>query len=206
MSNPAQTWQQAERARLIAELGHWEVRSGVPTRYLRPGWFRPELIPPAVANWNGRGSMLIAGPPGTGKSVAAWRAMRRYYGSLAMSDSPRRATGRFLSVADLFAMVFQKDFESIEYLAKVDVLVLDDIGIAHETAWPLAELDRLVDRRWQHERSTICTTNIPANARFAEAAGMQPSQAFDTRYGRVFSRITDREGPGLIVVDREDMR
>ena len=44
----------------------------------------------------------------------------------------------------------------------VDLLLLDDLGSAALSDWSRARLTALIDQRWQHQRATIITTNMPS--------------------------------------------
>lgn len=43
---------------------------------------------------------------------------------------------------------------------RVDVLVLDDLGVEKPTDWSGATLDGIIDRRWKDARPTIVTSNL----------------------------------------------
>ena len=46
-------------------------------------------------------------------------------------------------------------------LTEVELLVLDDLGAERQTEWVLEQLYSLVNERWQDERSTVVTSNVP---------------------------------------------
>ena len=144
--------------------------------------------------------MLLAGPPGSGKSMTATWALRTVFlaGEAIFDDELGRAcwhaaTAWFTTAADLYEAVFDKDRPTIARARLVDVLVVDDWGAAYEHEWPLAELDRLIDRRWGERLPTIVTTNTH-------------TKQFPKLYPRAWSRLTDASGVGLIAIDRPDQR
>lgn len=171
---------------------------------------REDRIPAVLRQWAGRfpgalrerGSALLVGPTGTGKTVvASWLVAQAY---LAMIRSPSWGglPPRMLRVRanDLYRAVFRRDDRLLDAAVQAELLAIDDWGAAYEHEWPLAEIDALVDARWEAMRSTVVTTNLAALRRES------PSASFEMRYPRAFSRLTDAAGPGLVVMRGSDQR
>ena len=187
-------------------------RSGVPPRYL-DGSIEGDLVPAAAATflgtWREGGGLILAGPPGSGKTAAAVYLLARIYWASEVEVEevrgeflPRWAAPSILfeKVRRLYAAVFERDRSRLRAAAKAEILVLDDWGSAYEHSWPLAELDGLVDDRWERKLATIVTTNLAGTR---EQGG---AFAFESTAERAFSRLCGDPGPGLVVLDREDLR
>ena len=189
------------------------AKAGVPKRYTSME-IREELIPRGalgfLETWREGGTLLLAGPPGTGKTVTVAFLLGRIYQSGAV-EAEQMPTGEyaprwnaprilFVKVRQLYAAVFDRRRGPLEDCLRVDLLALDDWGAAYEHNWPLAELDGLVDDRWDRELPTIVTTNLPG-AREQGAAF-----SFEATAERAFSRLCGRPGPGLVLLDRKDLR
>lgn len=52
----------------------------------------------------------------------------------------------------------------LEMLATVDLLVLDDFGMGHTSTWGNGQLEDLINERYNRERWTILTSNLPIEA------------------------------------------
>jgi DNA replication protein DnaC len=173
-----------------------------------------ELLPePALAfleTWQQGGTLLLAGPPGTGKTVTVAYLLGQIYqaGDVEVEQMPtgefapswQAPQMRFSKIRDLYAAVFDRNRSPLQACLRAGILALDDWGSAYEHAWPLAELDGLVDDRWDRELPTIVTTNLPGS----REQGAQFS--FEATAERAFSRLCGRPGPGLVLLDRKDLR
>lgn len=51
----------------------------------------------------------------------------------------------------------------IKSLSKIQAVVLDDFGIEAQTIWSTANIEDIVDARWQEKRITVMTTNKNVN-------------------------------------------
>jgi DNA replication protein DnaC len=175
---------------------------GIPERYLRLEIDEGRIPAPLrewAATWpnglSGGGSVLLAGPPGTGKSIAGAWLVREANRKLGPVGDARR-----MRAADLFAAVFEKDAKLLQRARSATLLVVDDWGLPHETSWPESEMDSLIDGRWEACLTTVVTTNLrPTRSTGAEVS-------FEARYPRVWSRLLDSSGPGLILVTGKDAR
>lgn len=188
-------------------INQWLARAGVGERHRDALWTVDcQLLPKPMYDWANRfplGSMkgasaVLAGPPGTGKTMTSvWLMLEAYKSGNAQDGHWRCPSAEFVSSAELFAKVFVK--EPLERYERTNLLVIDDWGMAYETEWPLAMMDRLIDRRWSENRSTVVTTNL-------QPFKKNGADSFEARYPRVFSRLADSSGPGVITLAREDMR
>lgn len=106
---------------------------------------------------NGKG-LAIYGQEGSGKSLSLWALAREL-------EREERAPvvisgvelGRVLAKA-------ARDIESVEWLAKCRVLMIDDLGKEKATAAVGALLWELLDARYQHNRPVILTTRFAGEA------------------------------------------
>ena len=166
-----------------------------------------DLVPPECNDWlnlwREGAAMILAGPPGSGKTSAAVWCIRRLCleGDLvfpADDDAGGQITWSapavlFMKTADLYDAVFAKNDGPLNTAEQVSILVLDDWGANYEHAWPLSRLDRVIDRRWDDKLPTIITTNL------------HPEQ-LEEALPRAFDRLTGYPGPGLVVIARESLR
>ena len=147
-------------------------------------------------------SLILAGPPGTGKTTAAvWCLRQLYRARISRGEGAPRA--RFVKMGDLFRAVFEKERTLLARCEDADVLVLDDWGTAYEHEWPLAELDALIDRRWENLRPTIVTTNMNP-----EPVEGRPESERNLRdmLPRSYDRLTGDPGPGVVILNRPSLR
>lgn len=102
-------------------------------------------------------NLVLFGPVGTGKSYTAVAAVR-----------PACASGlevQFLPVDELLDLLRPGGPDGALYdLARIDRLIIDDIGAERATDWTADRLSALINRRWLEERPTVATTNLDADA------------------------------------------
>ncbi|MFP4501186.1 MAG: hypothetical protein ACLFTT_09325 [Candidatus Hydrogenedentota bacterium] len=122
----------------------------------------------AAREWltgGGRG-LWLHGPPGTGKSFLGRTLLGEHYGENARLIAEVSAP-RFLRVS--------RDWESGELalsrLARVDLLLVDDLDKARWNDSGLASLWRLCDDRCEGRRRSIVTSNVPARVLIQRCAG-----------------------------------
>lgn len=102
----------------------------------------------------GEGLMLL-GQPGTGKTFA-----------LALIALAARRDGyaaRYIYAPTLFDMMFDKSPETkteVRNIERVDMLLLDDIGASHDSNFPLAGFNALIERRHSNVKSTCIASNL----------------------------------------------
>lgn len=122
-------------------------------------------------------SLLIVGGVGTGKTHAAYGAIR------ALAVSGAYCGWLFTTAADCYASLRPRpgvdSEQEFERYAKAGLLVLDDLGAAKNSEWTEEINYRLINHRYEHERPTLITSNVP------------PKQLSDALGARVASRLAE---------------
>lgn len=112
-----------------------------------------------VCNIDSGRSLMLLGPIGTGKTYEAYGTVRLLAGSGASLG------WRFITAADLYGQLRPRhgiDAESVfEVFAKTRFLVVDDLGAAKGSEWTEEINYRLVNHRYEHNRPTLITSNVP---------------------------------------------
>ena len=200
----------------------WVLRqSGAPLRSVGTP-FDPEQVPEGVIERLDRwaevaftgASMILSGPVGSGKTMAAVYAMGEAYRHAAhvvadydAGQEPQWSapTLLFVKANALYAAVFRQGrypdtSEGVGCLLQareVGLLVIDDFGAPYDTEWPMAEMDHLIDRRYDAMLPTVLTTNLhPTDG----------SKTLLKEWPRVVSRLSQLPGPGAVVMDQKDQR
>lgn len=126
---------------------------------------------PAVVHWarsyiadrDRAGSLLLLGPAGTGKTHQAYGALRL----IAESGRPPIAW-RAIGAADLYAQLRGRPGdeaqETLDWYARLDVLLLDDLGAAKDTPFTEETTYRLINHRYQNNLPLIITSNLTPKA------------------------------------------
>jgi DNA replication protein DnaC len=125
-------------------------------------------------NWT---TLILSGGVGSGKTVAACLRMDNHF---AENPSYFRHDGLFVDASD-FARINRYDQDAIDKLAKIDFLIIDDLGIefADTNGNFLCGLLDVVTKRCRERKHTIITTNLN-----------RPD--FERRYdARILDRITE---------------
>jgi DNA replication protein DnaC len=146
----------------IAELRTEQARlvlpNHIPARYLDA-----KVEHPAVADWVAKtiegtdDSLLLAGTVGVGKTHTGYAALAAVVlGRAARGQSCQPAA---VTHTDLCEAV-RPDGEGISRLQEATLLMLDDLGAAHVTAWNADAVYRVIDHRWTHMLPTIITSNF----------------------------------------------
>jgi DNA replication protein DnaC len=127
--------------------------------------------------------MYLTGAPGSGKSLIACVILNELIFRYNIRCLYAKISKDFLSA---LKDTYQKDSEfhgqerSIEQeFADVDVLVVDDFGVQKESEWANAKLYDLIDSRYEREKITLLTSNLPLK------------DWKDKGLGRVYSRLTE---------------
>jgi DNA replication protein DnaC len=133
--------------------------------------------------------LLLAGPPGVGKSHLLIGALRR----LAMRAPKIRS--RYASAGQVMAdcrrsLQAQKETQKlVDELVLVPLLALDELGKGRATDWEIGVADEIVTRRYEAGRATLYATNYSLEREPAE----EDLDALSNRIGgRAFSRAMHR--------------
>ena len=127
--------------------------------------------------------LVLAGPPGRGKSIAAAYWLKRIAYDIAVENfetSNQPFTKQRWWSAQEVGRVSSHDQE-LTVLMQRDNIVIDDLGTEYldKNGHILHRLDELITRRYSNYKRTLITTNLNI-------------QGFKNRYGnRIFSRIGD---------------
>ena len=149
------------------------VSRGVPPTLRHASWrtfntagFSRHLIETleAVRQWrpgDGPPIMVLAGPPGVGKSHIAVATLRRYLRS-------GRCGCRFVAVPELLERLragYSAEAKESELakLERYELLVLDDLGAARATDWSVDVQSSIISARHNQGRGLIVTTNLSLN-------------------------------------------
>ena len=103
-------------------------------------------------------SLLLSGAVGVGKT-------HNVYGAVwVLAASGDRCQWRVMTMADAYALLRPRDGrdteDDFESLARVGLLVLDDVGAAKSSLWTEEILYRLINYRCEHCKPTVITTNL----------------------------------------------
>lgn len=122
-------------------------------------------------------SLLLLGPTGVGKTFQGYGAIR----DLAVTGVSARWIAA--TAADIYAALrprHQVDSETeFQKYAKADLLFVDDLGAAKATEWTEEVNYRLINHRYEAEKPTLFTSNVP------------PGQLGAALGDRVASRLTE---------------
>lgn len=124
---------------------------------------------PAVTNWadtaitdlDQAGDLLLTGPVGTGKTHQAYGALRRI-----AEAGPHRYEVIATTAPDLYGRLRPGGSErgtedELRRLARVPLLLVDDLGVAKHSEWVEEVTYRLFNDRYNACRPTLITTNLP---------------------------------------------
>lgn len=147
----AAIWLAERRERLVANL-----LAHRPAEMAAPG-----DLDPRIAGWarqiaaGGKQNLVLAGPVGTGKTWAVWKAaelaVRSGYEGLTVITTAGRLR-RILAPATAEPCEFER------YLA-AGLLAIDDLATARLSEWDMDHLGELVDARWSAQLPTVVTSN-----------------------------------------------
>ncbi len=135
------------------------IGRGWPRKYvLESNWETcraADLIGKWVQNRVRGEGLLIHGPVGTGKSMAAALA------SKALWDQGIRS--RFVNAAELITNLENKEVTRasiVDQMVAPELLVLDDWGVLEPAPWTVGTIDLIVEKRTAGGRPMLVTTNL----------------------------------------------
>ncbi|MFJ8474227.1 ATP-binding protein [Kitasatospora sp. NPDC094011] len=154
------------RARAEFALTRWDA--AVPPRYTNARivtdpvinvWAQQVAANPADAR-----SLLITGTTGTGKTHQAWAALR-----MVAESGPARYEIIATTAADMYGRLRPGGSDAgtesgLNRLARIPLLLLDDLGSAKASEWVEEITYRLINERYNACRPTIFTSNYPGQA------------------------------------------
>lgn len=130
-------------------------------RNRRPAAFAtPGELHPGVGAWldrylaGDRGSLLLVGTIGSGKTWSLWKAAETLIASgwtgrfeIAAAYEIKEATDRPVNTAQL------------RIWREADLFAIDDLGAQRVYDWDADALAALIDKRWQHQHPTLIASN-----------------------------------------------
>jgi DNA replication protein DnaC len=149
-----------KEARLIAAQDAITHRLKLLADRRPPVFDKPGQLDPAVAAWidgylaGQRGSLVLVGEIGTGKSWSLWR----------IAETLVRAgwAGRF-EIAAAYEVKAATDRpgnrQLVDLWKRADLFAIDDLGVQRVNDWDAEHLHALIDTRWQHKRPTLLSSN-----------------------------------------------
>lgn len=129
-----------------------------PPVFAEPGVLRPDVQQWISAYLAGaRGSLVLIGEVGTGKSWTLWKAAETLVASgwagrfeIASAYEVKTATDR------------PRDTAQLRVWQDADIFAIDDLGAQRVNDWDADALSALIDTRWQHRRPTLVASNETA--------------------------------------------
>lgn len=184
-------------------IEHEAARMRVPIAYqgkTLEGWTdvgdQRRRVTAYVSDWPPKKPFLVlAGTPGTGKTHLACAALQDLY-------ERKNVRGQFWNCADLIAR-YQATYDGEratesaaqvdEILARIPLLVLDELGAQRDSEDASLRVFRLIDLRYREQKPMIVTTNKSAG----QLAEMDP---------RLYSRLMDASVSELVPFNLPDYR
>jgi len=147
----AAIWLADRRERLVANL-----LANRPAEMAAPG-----ELDPRIAEWarklaaGCKQNLILAGPVGTGKTWAVWKAaeqaVRAGYEHLVIITAASRLR-RIIAPSTADPAEFQRCLTA-------GLLAVDDLGTTRLSEWDMDHLGELVDARWGAQLPTVITSN-----------------------------------------------
>lgn len=109
-----------------------------------------------------RGSLLLTGAPGLGKTFLSACIAREVSdgGYSVVYDTAGHIFSRFES--EKFGREAESVSEDVERILRCDLLILDDLGTEMTTSFVVSALYRIVNTRLAERRATVLSTNLAA--------------------------------------------
>jgi hypothetical protein len=137
-----------------AAVSRWEARRPVMYADADVALLDADQGTVAIAAWVRDPSalnLILAGPVGTGKTYAGY--------ALGNHLIQANKTVEAWTVHDLLEAL-RPSGDTAPWVAKVDVLLVDDLGAGQPTEWAVETMTAILDERLREERRTIVTTNL----------------------------------------------
>jgi DNA replication protein DnaC len=174
-------------------MNYLSEKTGFPDRYRGP-WPRPtdsvwqahyRKISDAVASG---GIVGLIGNRGCGKTRAAAEIAKDFPGTTLYAT----AMGLFLRIKDSFDGKAASEARTIDEIAAVKLLVIDELQERNHTEWEARVLTHIIDRRYGSEAPTIIIANLTLpqleadagasiSSRMAECGGVVDMSGHDHR-------------------------
>jgi DNA replication protein DnaC len=141
-------------------LGHNQAR--IPYRYNQATTDNPEILEWVLGYLDNRRevpSLLLAGPTGTGKTHAAYAALR-LIGESGKDPTYWRASSTAALYGDLRTRTGHDTEKAFRDYANCQLLMIDDLGAAKHSEWTEEITYRLIDHRYTQCLPSIFTTNV----------------------------------------------
>lgn len=195
------------RARAEFALARWTT--AVPPRYADAA---PIAADPVIGQWAHQiatdpkhaRSLLLTGTTGTGKTHQAWAALR-----MIAEAGPARYELIATTAADMYGSLRPGGSDAgpesaLKRLARVPLLLLDDLGSAKASEWVEEITYRLINERYNACKPTVFTSNYPTEAP-RDRQGNIVGPGLDVILGdRIVSRLT--EMTDVVVMAGRDRR
>lgn len=151
----------------------------------------------AVAEWFGgdKTFLLLCGPPGVGKSVAATEALWLHLQSKTSFIKERVDYVRAVDLAQwqLFATA---SAEKIERLKRLELLVIDNLGSEVTTDVFRQTLFNIIDARYGDNLKTVLTTNLAPTSQDTK------KESFASLYGPRIAHRVKAAGDVCVVTEK----
>jgi DNA replication protein DnaC len=153
------------RRRAEWALNRWTTTT--PPRYRQATATHPDIqqwADNAGTDPETAGNLLLTGTTGTGKTHQAYGALRRI-----AEAGPHRYEIIATTAADMYGLLRPKGSErgteaELERLARIPLLLLDDLGSAKSSEWTEEVTYRLINERYNACLPSIYTSNLPATS------------------------------------------
>lgn len=151
------------RQRTAIALQRWTTAT--PYRYRQAAAAHPDVVAWAdrvIDDPRTAGILFLTGPFGTGKTHEAYGALRRI-----AETGPDRFELMATTAPDMYALLRPGGSErgaeyELKRLAKVPLLLVDDLGTEKVSEFTEEATYRLLNERYNHCRPLIITSNLPA--------------------------------------------